>query len=78
VVVVSVYLVLCALAAVPFGVALSRLLLGRMREVPFEYARHRRQDLVPAVVLAELEVRHAYPRIAALYEVPTQSEPAHR
>jgi hypothetical protein len=34
VVVVSVYLVLCLLAAVPFGVALSRLLLGRMREVP--------------------------------------------
>ena len=77
-VVVSIYLVLCLLAAAPFGFALSRLLAGRMRGVPYEYARHRRPDLVPAVVLAELEVRYAYPRIAALYEVPTQSESAHR
>ena len=77
-VVVSIYLVLCVLAAAPFGVALSRLLLGRMREVPHEYARHRRPDLVPAVVLAELEVRQTYPHLADLYEVPTLSEPAHR
>ncbi|MGW1814178.1 hypothetical protein ACWCQM_11530 [Streptomyces sp. NPDC002125] len=68
---------MCLLVASPFGVALYRHLTGRMPAPPEPYVRHRHAQH-PAVVLAELEVRQAYPDLAALYEVPTQSEPARR
>ncbi|MFG2540712.1 hypothetical protein ACGFU4_36280 [Streptomyces sp. NPDC048511] len=67
----------CLLVASPFGVALYRHLTGRMPAPPEPYVRHRPAQH-PAVILAELEVRQTYPHIAALYEVPTQSEPAHQ
>jgi hypothetical protein len=67
----------CLLLASPFGVALYRHLTGRMPAPPEPYALHR-PDRHPAVAVAELEVRQSYPHLAALYEVPTQSEPAHQ
>lgn len=68
---------MCLLLASPFGVALWRHLTGRMPTPPEPYVRHRPAQH-PAVVLAELEVRQTYPRLATLHEVPTLSEPAHR
>lgn len=83
-VVVSIYSALCLIAAVPFGFALSRYLTGRMPErprptvVPEEYARYRQPGEVPAVILAEREVRQTYERLFPLYDTPDPVKPAHR
>ncbi|WP_098007820.1 hypothetical protein [Streptomyces sp. sk226] len=62
------------LLSAPFGVALWRCLTRRPRDVPEEYARFRRRPgLEEEVVVAELIVRTAYPRLADLYETPTPS-----
>ena len=62
-------LVLCLLAAAPFGHALSRFLLGRMPPVPVEYARYR-PARHPAVLTAEDVVTGAYRDLADLYPDP--------
>ena len=61
---VSLSLLLCA----PFGVLL---VVRWVRPVPLPepYVRYR-PDQHPAVLLAELEVRLAYPTLAPLYDTP--------
>lgn len=70
--VVLVFLVLCLVAAAPFGYGLSRFLLGRMPApgLPAEYARYR-PDRHPAVHTAEDLVAATYRDLADLYPDPT-------
>ncbi|GGZ82536.1 hypothetical protein [Streptomyces rubiginosohelvolus] len=72
--VVVLYLSVSLLLSAPFGVALWRCLTRRPKEVPEEYAAYRRRPgLEEEVVVAELIVRTAYPRLADLYETPAPS-----
>lgn len=55
------------------------LLRARPRAVPEEYAAYRRRPgLEEEVVVAELIVRTAYPRLADLYEPPAPTRGAPR
>ncbi|MFJ1782482.1 hypothetical protein ACIOKA_37885 [Streptomyces anulatus] len=71
---VLLYLSVSLLLSAPFGVAVWRYLARRLLVVPAEYTAYRRRPgLEEEVVVAELIVRTAYPRLADLYEQPAPS-----